>query len=62
MVCAKQGCNRKTDLISTQCKCKNTYCLKHRYPEDHECTYNYRDHSDLEKKLIKVIASKIQQI
>ena len=23
------------------CRCGNSYCIKHRMPEDHNCTFDY---------------------
>lgn len=33
-------CNKKTIVLIT-CPCTNVYCLKCRYPELHNCTYDY---------------------
>lgn len=36
------SCNRKCTLTGFRCKCGNTYCGTHRYPEKHECTYDFK--------------------
>ncbi len=35
-------CNKKTGIVPFECKCGNQYCSKHRYAEDHACTYDYK--------------------
>ncbi len=32
----------KVGLLGYGCKCGYTYCGKHRYPEEHACTYDHR--------------------
>ena len=32
----------KLTLVSIRCKCEKKFCDKHRYPEDHACTYDFR--------------------
>ena len=35
-------CCKKKSLIMIKCKCGNSFCLKHKYPESHNCTINYK--------------------
>ncbi|XP_030469401.2 zinc finger A20 and AN1 domain-containing stress-associated protein 1-like [Syzygium oleosum] len=35
-------CNRKVGLTGFQCKCGFTFCGAHRYPESHECEFDYK--------------------
>mmetsp|Transcript_19152 Transcript_19152/g.28251 ORF Transcript_19152/g.28251 Transcript_19152/m.28251 type:complete len:166 (-) Transcript_19152:162-659(-) len=35
-------CNKKVSLTSIECKCKQSFCSNHRYPEQHNCTFDYR--------------------
>ena len=47
--CAMVGCNKKlasADEIIGLCKCNNLYCVKHRMPENHKCTYCYKIDKD----------------
>ncbi len=57
-------CPKKTGSLGHQCKCGFTYCKSHRLPEDHECSFNFRE--EAAKKLAKenplVVASKIAKI
>lgn len=38
-------CQRKLKLVELQmeCKCGVKTCQKHRFPNQHECTYNFFD-------------------
>ena len=53
-------CNKKS-LTVIICKCGNHYCLKHRYAESHECTFDYKESAKemLNKKLYKIEADKM---
>ncbi|XP_010668366.1 zinc finger A20 and AN1 domain-containing stress-associated protein 6-like [Beta vulgaris subsp. vulgaris] len=35
-------CRKKLGLVSFSCKCRRNFCKSHRYPEDHQCNYNYK--------------------
>lgn len=36
------SCNKKVGLTGFVCKCGNTFCGVHRYPENHECSYDFK--------------------
>ena len=57
-------CNKKLSLITFICKCDNIYCLKCKFPETHNCNFNYKKESleILSNKLKKVINKKIIKI
>ena len=38
------------DLLSSKCRCGDTFCLRHRLPEQHSCTYNFK--SEVNKDVI----------
>lgn len=40
--CPVEGCNKKLGLVDFKCKCQNTYCAKHRVPDTHACSYDFR--------------------
>lgn len=57
-------CNKKIGIRGFKCKCKYTFCKKHRLPEDHECEYNFQQEG---KKKLKesnkiVLNGKIEKI
>ena len=35
-------CKKKLPLLPFVCKCNNSFCSKHKYPEDHNCDFNYK--------------------
>jgi hypothetical protein len=54
-------CEKKLNIINYKCKCEKVFCSKCRMPEEHKCDYDYKDRSELQKKLIKIVASKINR-
>jgi predicted nucleic acid binding AN1-type Zn finger protein len=44
--CDLETCKRKLHLTDSTCRCKHTYCTRHRLPEVHSCTYNFKNESD----------------
>lgn len=37
------SCRKKLKLTDITCKCKFTFCAFHRYPEEHQCPFDYRE-------------------
>ena len=35
-------CNKKLGLLDYTCRCGNTYCIQHKMPEEHKCTFDYK--------------------
>ena len=58
--CFMDGCNKKLKISDMECRCDNRYCLKHRLPEEHNCSVNYKNVNPL--KLEKCVAEKIIKI
>jgi hypothetical protein len=56
-------CKKKTLLICV-CKCGASFCLQHRAPEVHECTFDHRDfhRQELAKNNPRIVAEKIKKI
>ena len=40
--CNFKNCNKKLPLSSTKCRCGQRFCSKHRLPEIHDCSYDYK--------------------
>ena len=63
--CSKEGCRKKLTLVdlSIQCKCGECFCKIHRSPEQHACSFNFKD-KDVEKmiKAMECQASKVIEI
>ncbi|URD87734.1 zinc finger A20 and AN1 domain-containing stress-associated protein, partial [Musa troglodytarum] len=35
-------CLKKVGLTGFKCRCENTFCSAHRFPEAHECSFDYK--------------------
>nr|GFB69352.1 zinc finger A20 and AN1 domain-containing stress-associated protein 1-like [Tanacetum cinerariifolium] len=35
-------CNKKVGLMGFKCRCVETFCGMHRYPEEHMCEFDYK--------------------
>lgn len=57
-------CNKKLHLVGVMCKCKYYFCPLHRYPEEHNCTVDYKQFYKeiLQKKSVKCHGDKIDKI
>ena len=57
-------CEKKLKLTAIMCNCKNYYCNKHRYSENHNCKFNYKDNGrillEINNPLIK--SNKLERI
>ena len=42
--CAFDGCKKRIRITDVKCRCENIYCKKHRLPENHECSFDYKDY------------------
>jgi hypothetical protein len=40
--CNIDGCTKKLGIMPFVCRCEREYCAKHRMPETHECTFDYK--------------------
>jgi hypothetical protein len=56
------NCKKKCGIIKHICRCYNNFCIKCRLPEAHECTFDFTNKNELEKKLVKVDHDKIIKI
>jgi predicted nucleic acid binding AN1-type Zn finger protein len=64
---AKSKCNKckkKTGMMEFKCDCNKIFCIKCRYPEEHNCDFNYniKGKDELKKQLIKISNNKIELI
>lgn len=62
--CSFIGCKKKLKLTDVTCKCSFTFCVHHRLPESHKCTYDYvaEGKNKLKNQLTKVSHNKIDKI
>lgn len=57
-------CNRKVGLTGFKCKCGSMYCGTHRYPEKHDCVFDFKaaGREAIAKSNPVVKADKIQRL
>ncbi|XP_055821383.1 zinc finger A20 and AN1 domain-containing stress-associated protein 1 [Solanum dulcamara] len=36
------SCRKKVGVVGFKCRCGSTFCGTHRYPEQHDCTFNFK--------------------
>ncbi|XP_042493607.1 zinc finger A20 and AN1 domain-containing stress-associated protein 9-like [Macadamia integrifolia] len=58
------SCSKKIGLLGFNCKCGSTFCSKHRYPEMHNCTFDYKvvGQEAIAKANPRVISDKIKRL
>jgi hypothetical protein len=56
-LCSHNGCTKKLTLTSIQCKCEKKYCMGHRHPEDHACSYDFK--GDGKRELLKFMSTAV---
>lgn len=59
-------CDSKIGIleIGIKCRCGGVFCLAHRLPEEHGCTYDFKasEKSKLERENPRVVAEKVEKI
>lgn len=58
------SCNKKVGLMGFKCKCGSTFCGSHRYPENHECEFDFKGEGrdEIAKANPVVMAEKVERI
>lgn len=53
--CAHADCKKKLMLSDFECKCGARYCVSHRFPQEHSCTFDFKAAGavSLGKQLVK---------
>lgn len=58
------SCKKKTGLTGFECRCGYVFCAKHRYGEEHGCTFDYkalaRTHLTADNQ--RVVAEKLERL
>ena len=64
--CGFDKCNKKLSMVeqTVKCRCDVSYCMAHRLPYSHECSYDYNVEfsNKIEKDLQTAIPSKLEKI
>ncbi|KAH9360916.1 hypothetical protein HPB48_003585 [Haemaphysalis longicornis] len=57
-------CRKKVGLIGFQCRCGGLFCSLHRYSDEHDCTFDYKEMGaqEIRKNNPVVVGDKIQKI
>jgi len=57
-------CKKKTRLMSFTCRCNLNFCIKHRYPEDHDCPFDHKGigQQKLQEKNPVIAHAKLEKI
>ena len=63
-LCQYGDCNKRIKITDFACKCEKLYCKMHKSPENHECTYDYREIGLKTKKIeeMKCVSNKMQKL
>ncbi|EOA15368.1 hypothetical protein CARUB_v10005807mg [Capsella rubella] len=56
-------CNKKVGIMGFKCKCGSTFCGEHRYPETHDCSFDFKEmgRGEIAKANPVVKADKLQR-
>ena len=57
--CFLENCKSKLKLYDLSCRCENKYCTKHRLPELHNCSYDFKKEKI---HLERIVADKVIKI
>ena len=62
--CSNNGCNKKLGLMPYKCKCNLEYCITHRAPETHTCSFDYKTigRQNIEKINPQIVNEKIVKL
>lgn len=41
--CNYHNCKNKLNMLNFTCKCEFKFCLKHRLPEEHDCSFSHKN-------------------
>eukprot|EP01029_Cantina_marsupialis_P027404 TRINITY_DN76591_c0_g1_i1.p1 TRINITY_DN76591_c0_g1~~TRINITY_DN76591_c0_g1_i1.p1 ORF type:complete len:123 (+),score=2.39 TRINITY_DN76591_c0_g1_i1:71-439(+) len=57
-------CRKKVGLTGTECQCGYIFCAAHRYPDEHECDFDFVAHhrSILEKRNTRCVGQKLDRL
>jgi predicted nucleic acid binding AN1-type Zn finger protein len=40
--CAHSACSKSLGILPFHCRCSLEFCVKHRMPENHQCTFDFK--------------------
>jgi len=62
--CSWESCNKKLGLTGFDCRCGGHFCPLHRYANEHNCTFDYKEHgqNEIRKNMPVVQAERVRRI
>ncbi|CAF0765679.1 unnamed protein product [Rotaria sordida] len=62
--CSWGTCNKKLGLTGFDCRCGGQFCSLHRYANEHNCTFDYKEYgqNEIRKNMPVVQADRVQRI
>jgi hypothetical protein len=62
--CEHADCNKKLMITDFACKCKQFYCVTHRFSAAHSCSFDYKGtgKEQLSKQLAEVKGNRLEKI
>lgn len=62
--CFAGKCRKLIRDLIWECRCGHKFCLDHRLPEEHECTFDFKKQGNegLTKGLVRVVGEKMERI
>jgi hypothetical protein len=62
--CTWPTCNKKLGLTGFDCRCGGQFCPLHRYANEHNCTFDYKEHgqNEIRKNMPVVQAERVRRI
>ena len=63
LTCAHKDCKKKIKLVEQmigKCRCNNIYCVFHRMPECHDCSFNFTLDKEIFIQENKCVESKLK--
>ena len=57
-------CRKKITITAFACRCGVRFCPQHRYPETHNCTFDFQtnDRQKLKDSLVSVNSNKVEKL
>eukprot|EP01121_Diplochlamys_sp_Union-15-3_P018629 TRINITY_DN682_c0_g1_i1.p1 TRINITY_DN682_c0_g1~~TRINITY_DN682_c0_g1_i1.p1 ORF type:complete len:111 (-),score=21.23 TRINITY_DN682_c0_g1_i1:50-382(-) len=62
--CAHPECKRRLGFTDIECRCGKMHCGKHRYPDEHNCSFDWKqfDREKLKNANPIVVADKVRPL
>eukprot|EP01121_Diplochlamys_sp_Union-15-3_P018631 TRINITY_DN682_c0_g2_i3.p1 TRINITY_DN682_c0_g2~~TRINITY_DN682_c0_g2_i3.p1 ORF type:complete len:231 (-),score=34.27 TRINITY_DN682_c0_g2_i3:58-750(-) len=62
--CVHPECKRRLGVTGIECRCGQIYCGKHRYPDEHNCSFDWKqfDREKLKSANPTVVADKVRPL